>query len=149
MSTSTTYDLRYLRLETGTHTITAKAKADGYFDSAESEAVSYDALPTAKNLYGVWVFNSTLCAVNNYVPYQEVTAVCGDGIITTIRSSFTGDETITLGGIIYDFADGTATWTYDNEKWLDETYRTVEFTTAQTVSENFFAWLTANATYQE
>lgn len=58
--TSATVDLSTLGLSEGTHNITAISKAGGYADSAESEAVSYEA---ETSLVGTWKFKQ---------PYDQV-----------------------------------------------------------------------------
>lgn len=59
MSTRT-IDLSTLGLAAGTHSITVRAKAGGYADSAESEAVSYE---SETSLVGTWKFKQ---------PYDQV-----------------------------------------------------------------------------
>lgn len=60
-----TVNLFALGLSAGVHSITAISKRGGYADSAESEAVSYDAL------VGTWVLNRTLPFITE--PSSETT----------------------------------------------------------------------------
>ena len=108
--------------------------------------------PTADNLFGVWVFNESIDTnLNNLYEY------------TPVNFSLNGEEYIGFGlsdtGFKYvenEFApdspfipkwDGSLVYT---THWIgDDVYRTVDFgTEGQSVSADFFTWLTANAIYQ-
>lgn len=74
----TTFDLSTLNLPEGTHTITVKAKAEGYRESNYSNEVSYTKAPSGFNLD---TFNVVM-PHNNYA-YFGITF--GDGTTTTAQ----------------------------------------------------------------
>ena len=100
---------------------------------------------------GVWVFNET---ISSQIPYDVYTSFTSNDAkyfrMTASNNSVNGDmlvyEAVTYvngntsyhGVPVYFFSDGG---------WAQEAYRTVEFgETEQEVSEEFYEWLTANAT---
>lgn len=73
-----------------------------------------------------------------------------------IRISFTsnGEEccmmSINVGGLYYYLISGNDYHVYYNDDiWIDEAYRTVDFgTTEQEVADEFYEWFTANASQE-
>lgn len=81
----TTFDLSTLELAEGTYDITVVAKADGYKDSAESEAVSYEV--TAEDaLAGTWVLNDVISAPTENFGFNLDFSMT-DGVRTIYSSS--------------------------------------------------------------
>ena len=95
---------------------------------------------------GVWVFNETI--PKNEVRFEGITFTSGGG--GNFDTIYVANEK--PWALLYsDYSMGKDTITaYDIEadSW-DESYRTVDFgTEPQEVSEEFYAWLTANAVKQ-
>lgn len=95
---------------------------------------------------GVWVFNesptdSPFKQIVNFIsyqddPYEEYT-------------TYISMELDSGGDILYTINESSTTSAYSIGEWGDDRYRTVDFgTEPQEVSEEFYAWLTANAVKQ-
>lgn len=63
MEGGVTSDLAILNLAVGSHIITVRAEAEGYDDSADSNAVSYEVV--ADELAGTWVYNDTVSLLSD------------------------------------------------------------------------------------
>lgn len=147
----TTFDLTTLNLEEGTHSITVIAKADGYKDSVESEAVSYEVAAAEDELQGTWLLN-----VNLTIPSERIYKV-----------QFTSDgNSYSMLGLMYQsdvMYDSEVAFSYDRATpWLNENYRYINITSKRLevtdVNGNFYDnegvdygmklldWLWANAT---
>ena len=131
----TPVDLTTLGL-TGTHSITARAKASGYADSAESEAVSYS-VAQEHLLSGAWVFNETLSPMSGGASLQFSS---GDTTYSAIRLVYTGDDSWEM-----QYRGSTTTVYRSGDGWSSNSYRIITFDGTQTVSQEFYEWFTANA----
>lgn len=156
--TSATFDLSTLGLPDGTYNITAIAKAEGYADSAKSEAVSYD----ATNLVGTWVINNII----EFPNVTENTLIGSTNVATEPIGKINGKEMLQFGFRAKSYRAISAVWletvsstssaniwheSNSNNGWYMyyETYKTVEFyeTALSYPNANFIAqWLKANAT---
>lgn len=156
MATSVTFDLSTLELEEGTYSISVVAKADGYIDSAESEAVSYK---VAESLVGTWYFKSTLSLPSSSI-YFGHTTVGNTVTVPSIGSCNVKNESSnrSLCGVhVYSkwvtFYTGTSSITapdvYKSGKWTYSKSQTITFNANADTAKNkdaFLAWLKANAT---
>lgn len=90
---------------------------------------------------GVWTFNETL----KKRPEYGAASFISNGI------EYTGmTEGLSVGAYVLKYLGATVNvYSYATNTWTDEIYRTVDFgTTSQTVSDEFYTWLTANAVQQ-
>ena len=93
---------------------------------------------------GTWYFNSA--GVNTFF-IQQVRFSSGNGIYTSITVDNSGDKDLYYGSTLV--WSGSKQETGQTSKWTDEAYRTITFDGEQTVSKEFYEWLTANAVKQE
>lgn len=104
---------------------------------------AYKGEPVANQLSGVWVLNEKLTV--DFPLSGQVNFTSNGTSFVLMWNSWTtalayGTEDNDNAVHAYDISDNS---------WLSEAYRTVDFgTTPQTVSENFYNWLTANAVKQ-
>lgn len=140
---SKTFDLSTLNLSAGTHEITVKARASGYADSVESNAVSYVVAGDTVQVSGTWKFNysltlptptmsTTVYFINNGVEY--------DGI--NVTQSVLDFTILGLGGT--DARERV----YQYSKWIDQKYRTITFNGIENMKKEFYDWFVANAVQQ-
>jgi len=130
----------------GSHTLTIKAKANGYSDSLASAGVTFEKAASGET----WVLNETLTTIEieadvNFVSNGESFAKMYRGYTET--SLYLPDPSnnylaywpnvSSASGVINAYHDGV---------WMDEAYRTVTFSTTPT--GDLFTWLQANATKQ-
>lgn len=139
---STTFDLSTLGLSAGTHSITVKARASGYEDSDESNAVSYQVQPPIEETYtlsGTWVFGETIdvSGLENISPI---------GIEFISNGYFYNQIHSITGRTMYYYSNegDISVYLYD-DVWLDTKYRTITILGEQIVDKNQYDWFTANA----
>lgn len=149
--TSATFDLTTLGLEFGTtYSISAISKAEGYKDSAESEAVSYK----EQSILGEWLLNKTLTFPTNSVKYYiNFTAIdnygsSGNFIAINLIPEL---SSTTKNYMQYTFnaSDGSEAGRsiYTNGTWGNDASRTITIKGGDgTSNADFIAWLQANAT---
>lgn len=118
-------DLSSLKLDSGTYNITAKAKANGFNDSALSNTVEY---VVAYPLSGQYLFNSVMSAEAVGFPLDfECNGERYEGITYTSQNvqNSTGG-TITLTGLFY-YRGNDLTFVYNTSAnvWLEEYYRMI------------------------
>ena len=155
-ATSATFDLSTLELAEGTYNITVVAKADGYIDSAESEAVSYK---VAESLVGTWVFNHNLYDVGStslrwkglvQVPFSSGTysnlegMKIGNGTLSYCIS-VSQSKYVNNGASVYSSLNG-GTWKTSVYKTINILSDDVTTDTSEWSVDDFKAWLKANAT---
>lgn len=155
-ATGATFDLSTLDFEVGSYSISVIARADGYIDSAESEAVSYEA---TDSIVGTWIWNNDIYEPNS--TSQDITWK-GDVNLNFSSGNYSNLTGIQIGngGMSYRTGssfvlNGAYVWgIYD--KWVkNPQYRTITIfddvvsvdTTEWTVQE-FKTWLKANAAKQ-
>jgi hypothetical protein len=147
---STTFDLSTLGLPEGTHSITVKARASGYKDSDESNAVSYLVESEVEETYtlsGTYVFDEIIDAFEDIS--QEIDFISNGRLYDHLRGGVPYHDTGTSLCYYVDSEDDydTAYYIYGEEQdWSSEAYRTITFNGEQTVSKEFYDWFTANAT---
>ena len=112
------------------------------FDIPEEYDGAYELLvPTVS---GVWVFNEVLPEEEEWIS-QNVTFISAGKEYEGINKTYSSKNGLDMEYIKYD--DGG--YAYNHGGFTKEEYRTIDFgTTAQEVSEEFLAWLTANAVKQ-
>jgi hypothetical protein len=154
---ATTFDLTTLGLTAGTYSITAKAIANGYLDSAASNAVRYTVVDeeVQDELAGTWVFNDVLDFTNFkpfdvyfFPPKRSDTSNNYDKI-----TNYSFDDEPPEEALLYNIEGtvGSRVLVYDNNKWEDEAYKTITITSKLSEVTNgtdLLAWLKANATKQ-
>ena len=92
---------------------------------------------------GVWVFNETIGVGTTMETVKFSTKGVG---CTLIEAESIEDLPGLYSATIYYDGIGTVYDNTDDPAWSDEAYRTIDFgTTEQTVSADFYNWLTANA----
>lgn len=143
--TSATVALSTFGLSEGTHSITAIAKAGGYIDSAESEAVSF----VEDELAGTWVFKETFNIPDGTAVDYDVDFVCNGVNCSELQFNYGtrmyymgywSGSTQTAKRVVYD-----SQWTdYDTYKTINITSKLSEVTNGSTI----LTWLKANATKQ-
>lgn len=134
MATIVNVDLTSLNLSAGTHTITAIAKASGFEDSPESEAVQYVVSGESTD--------TTTIAAGTYIATTD-TYTESDKKIGTVPISFESNGTSYIGlevyengsGILmaYSLTDRNADTVYDTA-WEADGYRTIVITNPVTLS---------------
>lgn len=107
-ATSATFDLSTLDLEEGTYSITVIAKADGYIDSAESEAVSYE----VTSLIGTWTFHSFNAPEVDNVYIGSSTKHSNTAIGNSIKISYYGSSGLTDYYVQFQNTSGDASLPY-------------------------------------
>ena len=151
-----TVNLSTLGLPAGTHSITVKARAAGYNDSAESNAVSYTAEgEETYTLSGTWVFNEEIETlsphIEEYIPFSSndetfIGMLCYSWFDEHIDYGENHLSYISIGSpTLKDVCTGNL-GSYTADSWQDEAYRTITFDGEQTVTKKFYDWFTANAT---
>lgn len=91
---------------------------------------------------GTWLLNETITEI----PAQETVNFISNMAVYTSMDKGTQEGFIEL---YYIFENGTSISAYSSEiGWRNTAYRTVSFDGVQTVSAEFYAWLTANAVKQ-
>lgn len=93
-----TYDLSQLDLPEGTHSITVVAKADGYSNSAPSNAVEY--VVESDSIVGTWLLNRTLICPSEYISITcdgVTTSFCDSSRSTIIGTTIRDVSTISVG----------------------------------------------------
>lgn len=129
--TQTTFDLSTLNLPAGSHTITVKAKADGYRDSDASNAVTYTS-SAFKQIQLIKILNDTYSAIGaaktnkiytikdlektgiEKIYYDATNSRWNVGVVDSGSLSLTVDNdasnasTIVLRAILYDLASGSS-----------------------------------------
>ena len=137
---TTKFDLSTLNLSAGTHSITVRAKADGYKDSVDSEAVTY-IKPYA--LSGTWVFNKEISVNSEF--HTDVNFACNNASSVAMWCDMYDGYSCIFYGIYDDAGAATIAWVSDRG-WVNNAYRTVNFgTTPQEVSKEFYEWFVENA----
>ena len=136
-STKKSVDLTTLsgwaNLSDGEHTITIKAKADGYRDSQASEGVSVTKGSTGET----WVLNESIDpTTDGSTPTHNVAFVSNDTNFTSI----------TIGKKECLTYDSTIAYDWNELSWASQAYRTITFETAPT--GDLLTWLQANGTKQ-
>ena len=107
--TQTTFDLSTLNLSEGTHTITVKAKADGYRESDASNAVTYTSSAFKQiNLIKLDSVNYSAIAQANI---NKVYTIQAAGSIFSIKKNTSGSSIWTSTGRISFAGDGNNTET--------------------------------------
>lgn len=97
-------------------------------------------LPTADNLTGVWVLNDVLTF--------PVVVTQRNILVTSNSEQITAIE-VTTNSLSYYRTPGGWITANGRSTWGNEAYKIIDFgITGQAVSDNFYAWLTANAVYQ-
>lgn len=144
--TKGTVDLSTLGLSEGTHSITVISKADGYPNSAESEAVSYEELGSVA---GTWIFNDVLTkpASDFTILLDSESALFTFGGSTTywqITTRITDKYWLKVVQTGYISTDTI----YDDEGWRGSNYKTIVFKPVidNIATREFAKWLKANAT---
>jgi hypothetical protein len=137
----TKFDLSTLNLSEGTHSITVRAKANGYLDSAESNAVSYTGVSYVIPK-GSYMFKQNISLPTTNIDQRiEIIISRYDLIVYMMRidgdSVSIGDQN-TLDADIYTLTHG----------WIKDGYRDVTVRNEQTVSKEFYEWFTYNAVKQ-
>lgn len=166
-ATSATFDLSTLELQEGTYSITAISKADGYINSAESEAVSYE---IDNSIVGTWLLNKDLIKIGSFS--DQYTGSIGGHAFEYIWLAGSGGSTYIKFGPYYAAKEGVTIYTpaytvsgtkryggINNPSWatipyndVDEgdTYYGYRTLVINSVIEGgngvFAAWLKANAT---
>ena len=93
----------------------------------------------AHNLTGTtWVFNTTLSGWT--LLYEEVTFISND-ITFSLIQHYSGSS----GWQLRYGTSSANTVYYATLGWVNDAYKTVEFTSADAVSDSFYDWLSANA----
>lgn len=83
---------------------------------------------------GTWYFNEDVITGIDSLPNEEVKFTSNGNLYTLI-------EGVNISsGLRYD-----STTVYGNTGWVNEAYRTITFDDTQTVSKEFYEWLTGNA----
>ena len=101
-------------------------------------------IPTADNLTGVWVFNDTFSISMLTASKYTVTVTIGRYYYTHTSIGVSNGELYGAGS-----KNGTTWLTSNGKKWRDPADATWDFgTIGQAVPADFYAWLTANSTYQ-
>lgn len=91
---------------------------------------------------GVWVFNETIPMEDT--SFSNISFSNGGRNFDSILI-----ENAKPWSMVYRNSSDEVGAYWEGDGWLDEAYRTIDFgTTAQEVSEEFYAWLTANAVKQ-
>lgn len=142
-ATSTTFDLSTLELAEGTYSISVIAKADGYKDSAESEAVSYEVAAVEDELQGTWVFNNTI----------NPTFEMGTFIVYMSFESNGRNYTEMEADGVKVWYNSTVAYKSDDAVWNNSAYKTINISTTYSElygddisNDEFLSWLTENAT---
>lgn len=142
------FDLSTLNLDSGTYTITAKAKTLGFNDSALSNTVEY---VVAYPLTGQYLFNSVMSAEAVGFPLDfECNGERYDGITYTsqnVQNPSTGG-TITLTGLFY-YRGNDLTFVYNTSLnvWLEEYYRMITPLEGSIRDEFAYQYILANSTH--
>lgn len=90
---------------------------------------------------GVWVFNEQ--PDWSYTPTEIYVSFTSNG------SAYIG-MTCNTNPVDYMIAGGSTVSANTGDRWVDDAYRTVDFgETEQEVPDDFYAWFTANAVYQD
>lgn len=116
------------------------------FDIPEEYDGAYELL--VPNVSGVWVFNErpTYAALSTVVVNVTIDGIAFEGFVVETDNESQGYFTI-YAGLYSDYTLGR--WDASSNSWNKEAYRTWDFgTEPQEVSEEFYAWLTANAVKQ-
>lgn len=158
-ATSTTFDLSALGLESGTYSISVIAKADGYKDSVESEAVSYE-VAAAEELAGTWVLNDDLSGLDEAFVFGVNSVANASVVIGTTTYNGTVCDVYGFevwGGdapdvyIVYNYNGIKRTWIYEEADggwqylgFSEYTFNSVADSTVN--ADKMKAWLKANAT---
>lgn len=92
---------------------------------------------------GAWLLNDTLTF--------SITTGLESVVATSDGRQISGIQVVEGSKLYYFFEDTVGSTTvYDKGHWGKESYKSLDFgTTEQTVSDNFYAWLTANAVSQD
>ena len=94
---------------------------------------------------GVWVWNESLNMPSDDTTY-EVVFTC-NALSWEVGKIYFMMDLVSYGE--NTVGAGERATVYSNNSWADEAYRTIDFgSTAQTVSDDFYTYLTANATQQ-
>lgn len=105
--------------------------------------------PEAYQLSGSWLFGETLIATG-YMGDESVDFVSGGVLCTNMYVDPYG-ETQDRSALFYFQSDGdvdyTVVYSWGDDVWVAEDYRTITFDGEQTVSKAFYDWFTANATH--
>jgi hypothetical protein len=148
---SVKFDLTKLNLAVGTHNITVKARANGYEDSEPSNAAVYTVVTQEQEetvqVSGTWYFNEVTTRPNNTI--RQTVAFTSNGM--SFNDIFISNDS--TSGVPIRYGD---TWVYSYggkepnpiQGWQNQAYRTITFDGVQTVSKEFYDWLTANAVQQ-
>jgi len=110
------------------------ANATKQADTGEDEP----ALPN-EVISGTWIFKDTPEVYNTELE---------EGIAFTDEDGQAW-ERMKIASETYLYFDETIVYDYSGEGWVSDLYKTVTFDGEQTVSGEFYAWFTANATKQE
>ena len=97
----------------------------------------------AHNITGTtWIFNATI---------SQATFLGEDCTFTSHSTTYTSMNSVsTSSGMVLRYGTSSTgnAYYYSLNAWINEDYRTVEFTSAGAVSDTFYNWLSANATEQ-
>lgn len=146
-----TKDLRLLFLGEGVYSITVRAEADGYADSLDSNAVSYEVV--ADELAGTWVFNDRVDMLSDgtKIVFEFVRPTSSNPSNITYGYKFTKN---TSTNAIYGLSSSgsNASKVYDaSTGWTSTTQQTIFILSKLADVENgatLLSWLTKNATKQ-
>ncbi|MBR4016825.1 MAG: hypothetical protein IKK11_03325 [Oscillospiraceae bacterium] len=120
--------------------------------------VNVNAAPVEYTVCGVWKLNESLSFLDTYftesvnfsclVPFSGVDSP--DGFRETTFSFFSfGFRPSDFLDVVFFHGDNSSYYAYFNNTWKDRFSREVDFGSSdQVVSEEFYNWLTANATFQ-
>lgn len=149
-----TYDLSQLDLAAGTHSITVRAKADGYADSEQSNAVEYVVEEETYTIpAGAYKFISTLTTYYTSGGYGISQYFAGGFVsngatyykIATAPSNFTGESYSALN---YQNANASSSTTVQKSTtgWVKTAYRRITVNEDTVVTKEFYEWFYANVT---
>ena len=98
---------------------------------------------------GVWVFNDV---INEHAPRHDVNFTSNGGVFNAVTSIITGNAYNGYKYYVayrYDISSFEYAYSFEANAWYNKEYKTVDFgSTPQTVSQEFFDWLSTNATSQ-
>jgi hypothetical protein len=115
-----------------------------FYDWFTENATEVAGITTTKTVKGVWTFNE-YPDMTDILEYVDFTYVTSDSDI------FQGEAIQCSPDMIYYYKEGIdqpqSVYEYSGLGWGNRGYKTIDFgETAQEVSDEFYSWLTANAT---
>lgn len=94
---------------------------------------------------GPWYFNAT---VSGSVPDQSVNFTCDGTSYISMQHGYTDGQWWNWYRYGSSYSNRTKIYNTETNTWVDEKYRSIDFgDVAQSVSSNFYTWLTSNAVY--